>query len=83
MHAPDVATSPDDCWSAEAPKDPPEADNRSFRSGPPDTTPYSRPLVPEDRAPRGEPAIPPGVTAPAPGESLQTQTEENSKDGGN
>jgi len=57
----------------QAPQVPAEEDNRSFRSGPPDTTPYARPTVPEDYAPMGEPAIPPGVTVPPPNESQDTE----------
>ena len=34
------------------------ADSSSTRSGPPDTTPYTRPAVPEDTAPFGQPARP-------------------------
>jgi hypothetical protein len=33
-------------------------------SSPPDTTPYTRPTVPEDYAPGGKKAIPPEVSAP-------------------
>lgn len=33
-------------------------------SSPPDTTPYTRPAVPEDYAPGGKKAIPPEVTVP-------------------
>jgi hypothetical protein len=68
--APDAApSSVDDRDAAEERQVQPEADNRSFRSGPPDTTPYTRPAVPEDYAPQGKPAIPPGVTVPVPNES--------------
>jgi hypothetical protein len=35
------------------------ADTQSTRSAPPDTTPYTRPAVPEDYAPGGKPAISP------------------------
>src|SRR4030095_10520074 len=35
------------------------ADAQSTRSAPPDTTPYTRPAVPEDYAPGGKPAITP------------------------
>ena len=79
----DAAVLPDDCESAETPNDPSESDRNSFRSGPPDTTPYTRPIVPEDHAPGGKPAIPPGVTvpAPAPDESIQKNSDED-PDGG-
>ena len=40
------------------------ADCASTRSAPPDTTPYVRPIVPEDYAPGGRPAIPPNVQVP-------------------
>jgi hypothetical protein len=43
-------------------RDPPL--DRSGKSAPPDTTPYVRPAVPEDYAPAGQKAIPPGVTVP-------------------
>ena len=61
----------------EAPEPPPEYDNRSFRSGPPDTTPYIRPAVPEDYAPQGKPAIPPGVTVPARDDSTREESEDD------
>src|SRR5262245_15772913 len=35
------------------------AESESTRSAPPDTTPYTRPAVPEDYAPFGKPAIRP------------------------
>src|SRR4051794_26893855 len=38
----------------------------SLRSAPPDTTPYARPLVGEDCAPGGRPAIPSAVSAGTP-----------------
>ena len=38
----------------------------SLRSAPPDTTPYARPLVREDCAPGGRPAIPSAVSAGTP-----------------
>jgi hypothetical protein len=40
------------------------ADCASTRSAPPDTTPYVRPIVPEDYAPGGKPAIPSNVQVP-------------------
>jgi hypothetical protein len=49
------------------------------RTGPP----YTRPIVPEDYAPGGKPAIPPGVTVPAPDESLRKKTDDESDGGGN
>lgn len=55
----------------------------SFRSGPPDTTPYTRPIVPEDYAPQGKPAIPPGVTVPAPDESTRKESEDDPDREGN
>jgi hypothetical protein len=75
--------SRDDSELAEADHDPSVETNRSFRSGPPDTTPYTRPIVPEDYAPGGKPAIPPGVTVPAPDESLRKKTDDESDGGGN
>ena len=78
---PDTADASRDASEvSELPHDPSEAANRSFRSGPPDTTPYSRPIVPEDYAPQGKPAIPPGVTVPAPDESQRK--EDDDCDGG-
>jgi len=40
------------------------ADCASTRSAPPDTTPYVRPIVPEDYAPGGREAIPSNVQVP-------------------
>ena len=77
----DVATSPDNSESAETASDTSESDRNSFRSGPPDTTPYTRPIVPEDYAPGGKPAIPPGITVPAPDESPEKDSDEDT-DGG-
>ncbi len=37
------------------------AESESDRSWPPDTTPYVRPVVPEDYAPGGREAIPPEI----------------------
>ena len=65
----------------EAREKPLKETNRSFRSGPPDTTPYTRPIVPEDLAPRGEPAIPPGITVPAPDDSPHKRTNGDSDKG--
>jgi len=67
--------------SNEAPEPSSEYDNRSFRSGPPDTTPYSRPIVPEDLEPQGKPAIPPNIKVPPPNRPDRKQTSE-SEDGG-
>ena len=49
----------------------------SMRSGPPDTTPYTRPIGPEDLAPLGKPAIPPGIEVPPPDRTLSEQTAKN------
>ena len=38
--------------------------SESIRSAPPDTTPYVRPLVTEDLAPKNAPAIPPASKTP-------------------
>lgn len=43
----------------------PEDSFPDARSGVPDTTPYTRPSVPEDYAPAGKPAIPPYVKTQA------------------
>ena len=45
---------------------PSDSTEPSFRSGPPDTTPYTRPTIPEDYAPLGKPAIPSGIDVPPP-----------------
>lgn len=75
----DAKSEPGD--PSEAPAPPPEYDNRSYRSGPPDTTPYSRPAVPEDYEPQGKPAIPPGISVPPPGEPDRRQSSDK-RDGG-
>jgi len=72
--------SRDDRVVPDAPQDSSEESKRSFRSGPPDTTPYTRPAVPEDYAPQGKPAIPPGITVPAPAESPHEKADD--PDGG-
>ena len=55
---------------------------RSTRSAPPDTTPYTRPVVPEDYAPQGKPAIPPGIRVPPPDQTLCKQTDDLRDSGG-
>ena len=65
----------------QASEQPPEYDNRQFRSGPPDTTPYSRPVVPEDYEPQGKPAIPSNIEVPPPNDPDREQ-ESGDKDGG-
>ena len=45
----------------------------SMKSSPPDTTPYVRPLVPEDYAPGGRPAIPSNIYVPRRDQRLRDQ----------
>ncbi len=49
------------------------ADRASTRSAPPDTTPYVRPIVPEDYAPGGRPAIPSNIYVPGRDQRLRDQ----------
>ena len=46
---------------------------QSTRSAPPDTTPYVRPIVPEDYAPSGRPAIPSNIYVPRRDQRLRDQ----------
>lgn len=60
---------------------------QSTRSAPPDTTPYVRPIVPEDYAPGGKPAIPSNIYVPRWDQRLRDQrfrkqTPDRSNNGG-
>ncbi len=80
----EVELSPRYESSASSTGDSPQADDasRSTRSAPPDTTPYTRPVVPEDYAPLGKPAIPPGIWVPPPDQTLCKQTDDLRDSGG-
>jgi hypothetical protein len=51
-------------------------DSSSTRSAPPDTTPYSRPLVTDELSPQSVPAIPPEIKTPlkAPPSNKESQS---------
>ena len=48
-------------------------------SSPPDTTPYTRPAVPEDYAPGGKKALPPEVSGPEEKKDGVNKTDEKKK----